>query len=399
MAILDLSSFDAALKQLYDDQVVENLVYEDNPFLALCPKNTKFFGKNKPLPVQFGVPQGRSATFATAQANKTASKFDDFIITRKKDYCIASIDVETMEASMNDKGAFLEAAETEINGALHSLARSLAGAMFRDGTGTIGATTETSGTTITLVEPDDVVNFEVGMKIAFNDNAGAARDSGEAIGISAVNRSAGTLTVDTDLNTISGITTLDGINVAGDFNAKISGLAAWLPYGGPSATPFFGVDRTVDSTRLGGVSWDGTSQSIEEAAISLMIKVAREGGKVTHGFVNFERFGDLEMALGSKVQYVEHKVGEIGFRGIRVNGPRGFVDIIPDHNQRSDYLHMLTMKHWKLMSIGTAPKIQRYANQMWIREATEDAVEVRACYFANVGCNAPGYNGVAKLAA
>ena len=116
---------------------------------------------------------------------------------------------------MNDKGAFMEAATTEVDGALHALARSISSALFRDGTGTIGATTEVSGTTLTLVEPDDVVNFEVGMEIAFNDNAGSERDSGQAIGVSAINRNTGVLTVDENLNVISGITTLDGVHVAG----------------------------------------------------------------------------------------------------------------------------------------------------------------------------------------
>ncbi len=41
-AYLDLSSMNAALKELYDSQVVENLVYADNPFLAMVRKNTDF---------------------------------------------------------------------------------------------------------------------------------------------------------------------------------------------------------------------------------------------------------------------------------------------------------------------------------------------------------------------
>lgn len=42
---LNLTAMNAALKELYDGQVVENLVYSDNPFLALVPKKTDFGGK------------------------------------------------------------------------------------------------------------------------------------------------------------------------------------------------------------------------------------------------------------------------------------------------------------------------------------------------------------------
>lgn len=45
MANLDLVSMNAALKELYSGQVVENLVYSDNPFLAMVSKGSDFGGK------------------------------------------------------------------------------------------------------------------------------------------------------------------------------------------------------------------------------------------------------------------------------------------------------------------------------------------------------------------
>jgi hypothetical protein len=46
-AYLDLTAMNAALKELYGGQVVENLVYADNPFLAMVKKNTDFGGRAK----------------------------------------------------------------------------------------------------------------------------------------------------------------------------------------------------------------------------------------------------------------------------------------------------------------------------------------------------------------
>lgn len=43
-AYLDLSAMNAALKELYDGQTVENLVYADNPFMAMIQKKTDFGG-------------------------------------------------------------------------------------------------------------------------------------------------------------------------------------------------------------------------------------------------------------------------------------------------------------------------------------------------------------------
>jgi len=168
---LDMTSFDAALKQHYTSDMVMNMVYKDNPFLALVSKYESFGGKNLPIPTIYGNPQGRSATFATAQTlgASSSSQIDDFVLTRVKDYAIATIDNETLEASKGNANAFMEAATTEIDGAINSLTRSLAIALYRDGSGAIGQAfaepSEAATTVITLKEANDVTNFEIGQQI------------------------------------------------------------------------------------------------------------------------------------------------------------------------------------------------------------------------------------------
>ena len=44
MSILDMSAMNGALKELYDGQAVENLVYAENPLLAMLKKKTDFEG-------------------------------------------------------------------------------------------------------------------------------------------------------------------------------------------------------------------------------------------------------------------------------------------------------------------------------------------------------------------
>jgi len=121
---LDITSFDAALKQHYTSDRIENMVYSDNPLLALLPKYEQFGGKNLPIPVIHGNPQGRSATFATAQSNKTNTQIIDFVLTRNSDYSLASISNEVIEASKGNANAFMEAATTEIDGTIQAATRS-----------------------------------------------------------------------------------------------------------------------------------------------------------------------------------------------------------------------------------------------------------------------------------
>ena len=127
---LDLTNFDAALKEHYTDERIYNMVYANNPLLALMPKYEQFGGRNLPIPIIHGNPQGRSAEFSVAKANKTESLVKAFLITRARDYSLASVDNETLEASRGDANAFMEALATEVDGAIQSATRSLAIAMY-----------------------------------------------------------------------------------------------------------------------------------------------------------------------------------------------------------------------------------------------------------------------------
>ena len=383
-----MTTFAAALKQHYTDEKIENMVYKDNPFLAMLSKYEDFGGENLKLPVKYGIPMGRSATFADAVSNKTASQLKAFLLTRKADYAIASIANETIEASKGNANAFIEAATFEIDGAIEAATRSLAVSLYGDGSGSIGvvgalATTTASNDTVTLATIQDITNFEVGMQLNFGTATANKK-------IDSINRDTGVFILDA----ASGATTTEAIYVDGDKDNMLTGLGGWLPSTAPGSTDsFFGVNRSSDSTRLGGIRFDASSLPLEEGLIGAAARVAREGGKPDVCFVNYSNFADLEKALGSKVSYVDVKVNpEIGFRGILIHGPRGPIKVVPDQNCPNGVAYMLQMDVWKLYSLGKAPKILDSDGLKFLRESTADAVEARIGYYAQLGCRAPGFN-------
>lgn len=398
---LNLTSFAAALKQHYTSDRIENMVYADNPLLAMLPKMEQFGGKNLPIPIIYGNPQNRSADFTVAVNGGTSSALKDFVLTRNHDYSIASIDNETLEASKGNANAFMEAATVEIDGAIQSATRSLAIALYGTGSGSIGQVANSSfaTTALTLTVSDDVTNFEVGqvLVVSATDGGGSVR-SGQ-VSIVGVDRDSGILTVDQNLSTaIPAIAQNDYLFAKGDYDSKLKGLRAWLPSTTPTSSPFFGVDRTSDATRLGGIRFDASAMPIEEGLIAAAARVAREGGKPTHCFMNYVDFANLEKALGSKVQYVDLKVSaDIGFRGMVVNGPRGPIKCIPDQNCPAGRCFMLQLDVWKLYSLGKAPKILDTDGMKMLREASADAVQVRVGYYAQLGCRAPGWNATVRL--
>lgn len=400
---LDMTTFAAALKQHYVDFTVKNLVYSNNPFLATVGKDEKFGGLNMPLPLIYGNPQGRSATFSNALNQKTNSQIKAFTLTRVSDYSLANIQNEVLEASSGDSDAFMRAATTEIDGAIQAATRSLAGALFRNGTGSIGqisAGSTVASTSITLANIEDVVNFEVGMTLAASATDGGANRTGSAQ-ITAIDRSTGVISTGSNWSSqISSLAAGDFLMVAGDLNAKIKGLDAWLPMPGVlTNASFFGVDRTLDATRLAGVNYDYSGVPIEEALVDLAARIGREGGVPDRCYMNFANYANLEKALGSKVVYVNVKdqEGIVGFEGIKIHGPKGPITVIPDLNCQADRFYMLQSNSWKLYSLGMAPKLLKSDGMEFLRVSSADAVEVRVGYYAQLGCHAPGWNGVGKL--
>jgi hypothetical protein len=91
----------------------------------MVQKKTNFYGKNRPIPLAYGVPQGRSSTFSNAQGNQSPTQLAEFLLTRKRDYALATIDNETREAAGNDKGAFVDALTIEVDPAIQSITMSL----------------------------------------------------------------------------------------------------------------------------------------------------------------------------------------------------------------------------------------------------------------------------------
>lgn len=410
MPNIDYSAVTPVLKELVAGQKVESEIYKNNPFFALMPKNTEGGGKYYPSPVQIGAGQGRSATFSNAQANISPDVYREFLVTYAKDYGIGRIDNQVILGAKNDKQAFVNAVKRMLDSATQNIKNSLASALFRSGTGSIGQIGSISTGVITLASPLDVVQFEVNQKL----NA-AATDGGTpraAAGyVIAVNRSSGTVTVSTSYGgaagTPSGWTANDFLLVDGDSNAKITGLAGWIPFTAPSAAAFFGVDRTADVVRLAGNRLDATGQSIEEGLQDFLTQIAINGGQPDYFITNPNSYTALQKSMGSKAQIVQLAVdigkeykATVGFSALEVQMSGMTVKVLQDRNCPAQFGYALQMNTWEFVSLGQAPSILTYGSEglEMLRVYNEDSAELRMGYYGNLVCSAPAYNGVIKMA-
>lgn len=417
------------LKELYKDDswVMKDLVFVGNPALALLPKDESadgMGGKSFPVPLLYAPPQGRSATFATAQSNQTAPSLGEFFVTTVSNYQLVTIQNQFMEATRTNVSAFMDGATMNVNSGITNITNDLAHDLFNDGSGSrgtygLGNGTITAGV-IVLDSVDAAVQFDVGMSLVSYSVSGTTATQSTAAAVGYV------IAVDYDLGTVTVAAAQGGsaatptnwsvafpyLAVQGDVNfaagglgsslmLKIAGFGAWIPATAPGSTDsFFGQNRSSSPTRLAGNRFNGAQETIEEALIdaaALTAKVRSTAGYPDYCFMNFTSYAALIKQLGSRVQYVDvdHDEIDISFEGIQVITAYGKITVLPDRNCPAQTAFLICMKTWKLRTLGRAPKILIYGSydtNQGLRVGTADAVEIRIGYYGNLTCNGPVAN-------
>lgn len=413
----------AALKELYTDsnEYMKDLVYKENPFLALVPKNESpdgFAGKYIPVPLEYGTPQGRSHAFSNAQSQQTATSLASFFVYVIQDYQLVTISNLLMEQTKSNAGAFVDAAKLQMDSGIRNITNNIAFELFGDGSGVranIASATGTGPYVITLDNPNKIVQFEVGMSlqnVTISGGSVTINASGAIGTVTAVNRATGVITVSAATD-VSWAAAGNGLVVAGDISSgalstssylALSGLSAWLPVTSPAANDsFWGVNRSADPTRLAGCRYNASAYTIEEGMTNALAFLNREGGRPDICIMDFASFAALVNSLGAKVQYVQikHDEVEVAFEGISFVSAYGKVSVLADRSCPPQTAYLLTMSTWKLRSLGKVPHILTYGMEglEGLRVGSADALEIRIGYYGNLICSAPGFNCVVQLSA
>ena len=407
---------------------MKDLVYKENPFLALVPKNESpdgFAGKYIPVPLEYGTPQGRSHGFQNAQNQQTASSLASFFVYVIQDYQLVTITNLLMEQTKSNAGAFIDAAKLQMDGGFRNITNNIAFELFGSGTATRGissaastqAGTSVGGTVLPLTNAQQIVAFEVGMLLVASATDGGAPSS-DTVLITAVDRANGIVSGTASVAslsanwaigsgsaylTISGDLPSTGASSTASFLA-LSGLAAWLPATSPGPSDnFWGVNRSADPTRLAGLRYNASAFTIEEGVTNALAFGNREGAKFDLMIMDFASYAALVNSLGAKVQYVQvkHDEVEVAFEGISFQSAYGRITVLADRSCPPQTAYALTMSTWKLRSLGKVPHILTYGLEglEGLRVGNADALEIRIGYYGNLICSAPGWNMTISLSA
>lgn len=422
-----LTTFDAFIKERYTPEKIEDLTMSDRPLWAMMPKDDKVSGDQFIEPIIFGNPQGLGATLAKAQTAATQAGGGGNVKGRKwtltfGDYsAVVEIGDKVMLAARDNFGAFLRNKAAEIDGLWEGFADTQSAYLYGNGGNALG-TGILSGGILTLTNPEDVVNFEVGQICVASANDGSDSSHTQLTGtgyVIAVNRSEGKVTFGNDSDdtvaTNPNAAWLNGGSAIyvfrdGDFGGSgatpiFKGLGAWIPSSAPSTTDsHYGVNRSVDD-RLSGVRLttnDLNGKGREDRIKTLVTRMkGRFGarGKISI-FMNNEQWQALANELEEKgTRPLGGGTAKFNFDKLQLAAGGSTVDIYPDPFCPALTAFALALEYWKLRSYDAYPHVVNGDGLEMLRKVGSNDFEYRLVGYPTLSTRAPSFNGRVTLPA
>lgn len=405
------------LKRLYPDGV-EEILYESSPLFQNCKKTTGFTNEDRAVVVRISGTNGGSANFADALANQNASSRARFVVNRKKEYQVFSVDGEAIAATEGNPKAIVAVLKNEMTEAMYRFGRAMALRAAGAGGGSLGviaSTTNVATTTLVFASRADAQWIEKGDWLQFSSADGTSssadpstdlRGGGDALQVVSVNRQAGSCVLSAALNTVSGVAVLDYVFRRGDYARAMTGLRGWAPPADPSSASFFGVDRTAyDLTRVSGHRYTaGAGGALQDIFLKGCAEAAGHGTMVSSLYVESNDFADCVIELGQQ-RLRDASDSAVGYKYIEIQTPAakgGTLRLIHDPSIPRGYAWAINDSDFELSTAGPCPSMLDHAGlggKGLLMLESDDGVQGRLGCYGNYFLRNPGNAIIFDLAA
>lgn len=403
-------------------------MFRDYNFLKLIKQKGAVMdvsGKYFVQPIVTSPGVGVSSTFTSAQSYEgdAGSSAKAFLVKPAHDYSIATVGADVILATQDNEGAYVDAIKFEVDARIQQLTFAASQALFGNGDAVLGqiSTYGTVGTgVVQLVNVGDIVNFEVGMAIqVFDARTSTAVTSSSVTGyVVSVNRSDGQFTVAATKGgaASSGLTSWTTslyIRAHGNIPTaattagwlKPCGVFGWVPSTAPSASEsFWGVDRSVDSSRLAGSRYTATSGQTPLAAIKSAATLLRRAGtgKPDVCVVSPSTLESIETELFGKFVHntVDSRQFDVGVKGIVIHTAAGDLTLIDDISCPDSVALITQLDSWSILALGgqfCRPFDSKNA-PMLSHSSSSLSLECRLASIYNFACSNPGASCCVTLA-
>ena len=398
-----LAGSTAILKRKYPKGAIPQETYSSFQNMAMMKKSTDFVGEDEAVVLQTENPQGIGASIADAQASMEQGSYKRFLLTRVELFGVARIKGQAHKAAVErNDGSLVDLWNNETRGIETSLMKDHEIYSFGNGSGVRGQLNAgvVSGTTVTLLTPEDAVNFDLNMWVqAVSDSTLSPTTRSGKTKITGIDRKLGVLTTSANWNAqipaigVSDYLVRASTGASGGTAVVPNGYQSWI-VGGATPGTFLGLDRNTDPVRLSGQTTAyAAGTPIEEALVDADSQIGLQwmSGEKRVVVMNNRDVANLKKQLGTKVQYdrVKSNVAGISFKTIEVEGETGPIAILANPFCPRRKAFMLTQSSWEIRGLGPVPQLQDFDKNDFLRVATDDAVEARFCSYSNTKCTLP----------
>ncbi len=324
--MVTINSAENALKSVYLGAVTELLNTKVNPLMTKIEQTSAdVWGKEIRKAVSVGLNGGVGAGDEAGTLPKAhGNNYLQFVSTLKNLYGQIEISDKAIRASADDKGAFTDLLNAELDGLLQASKFNLGRMLYGDGTGKIGEVEEVEDNIVTVTYTR---NLMPGMVVDFYNGANLV-----AGGVRIVSVDDGACTIELDSEP-TGLAVGHGIYVQGSKDKEITGLGAIFDL----TKPLYGIDRSTSATLKPYKSTLLTG--IDETAIQKAIDTleTRAGSNIDFIAVSSEtKYAYMEYMAQYK-RNIDYMNIDGGFKSLSFNG----IPLVYDRFVPSGYMYLL----------------------------------------------------------
>jgi hypothetical protein len=409
MAAANILNVPQIIKHFWKDTITDYF-YDEQAFFGLVDKKTTWDkGLYQLITCQLSRGGGGSRDFDQAKANKAPGDFRQMQVYTSDQFQLFSVDRKLEQLTKGDKAALVKYVTQASKDAADNLKGRTCRDFWRNGGGAIGRISAISGSTITLVDPNDVRGFysKQVCHLSVDDGSLGGSNAGIRDGsltVSDINEIAGTVTFTSAVSGILNSAVNDYLFTAGDYGIGLYGVPAYVPMSDPGTngvpTTIWGADRSTFMRQMSGARFTGSNLTLVESIKKALQMAHRMKMGTTHLFTSSEIYNQVEMsAEGTKMRAASEEKATFGYQGLAFTQIGGRTinlyaddDIPKSADGTKSYVWGLNLPTFSFESSGKYPMWLGDDGEEMRVEENANAREGRLGGYSQLITDAPGKN-------
>lgn len=366
----------AALAEYF--QRTYNLVGQDaeygkgRPTLAALPRDTERLKKGDVFHETLKVAGGYSGSTDWVTGNKYHAVSKTVRWTVGDPFrTVARIPFDVLALNRNPLGTLIDLKAGEVGDVRDGLLNGVEYELWNDGSGSLGQISAVSGTatiTVTMTDPEQLINVDMGMHLTSNtlkDGSGTAHTN--IYKVTDLDPMQGKFTATRVVDNTSAMVANDFIHVAGSVNNRMPGIPTFIPSAAPADT-LYGVTRTGNPA-LSGWRFPFKASIAEtiQFAFSKMGKWTNYEAGRTVVVLSTSDWLSLSIERESRVMEDPGAMQKWGVAGLIVRTAKGPITVISNVMLPDGRGYVIDFSTWKLYTLKNIPHVIDDDGQTWVR--------------------------------